>query len=105
MNLKMFGDRILVRKLGVADARTKDNIILPKGVRESGGVQTMRGEVLLVGDGQLGNDNHITMDVKVGDIVHYPSVGGLKLDMHEDACQDYVILMYKECIGKELNGK
>ena len=102
--IKMFGDRVLLKKLPDVDTVTKDKIVLPKGLKEQGSIQVLRGEVVNKGGGELADGHTIKVDVEIGDIVYYPALGPvLKVELPGDPCQDYVITKYSECFGKEIN--
>jgi len=102
MNLKAFGDRVVVKRLAAGDTVTDNKIVLPNAVRAPGTIQTERGEVILVGDGKLADNHTVDMDLKPGDIIHYDAINCAKFIVPNDACQDYVVMSFRSCWLKEI---
>jgi len=93
MNLKPLADRVVVKPMEEED-KTPGGIILPDTAKE----KPMRGEVVAVGPGKLGEDGkRLQMDVKVGDIVIYGKYSGTDFKIDN---QDYLILRESDILAK-----
>ena len=73
MNIRPYGDRILVKRLEANDEKTAGGLIIPDSAKE----KPQEGEVLAVGEGKLTNDGKlIPIKVKVGDHVLFGKYSG-----------------------------
>lgn len=79
MNLKPFGDRVVVKAIE-AEEKTKGGIILPDMAKE----KPQEGEVVAVGPGRvLDSGIRLAPEVKVGDRVIYTKYGGTEIKVDE----------------------
>ena len=81
MKLKPLGDRVLVKRLEQEEV-TKGGIIIPDSAKE----KPMKGEVIAVGPGKLGEDGkHMKMHVEKGNLVLFNKYAGteIKLDTED----------------------
>ena len=93
MKLKPLADRVVVKPMEEED-KTPGGIILPDTAKE----KPMRGEVVAVGPGKLGDDGkRLPMDVKAGDIVIYGKYSGTDFKIDN---QDYLILRENDILAK-----
>jgi len=82
MKIQPLGDRVVLKRLEVAEEKTAGGIVLPDTAKE----KPQEAEVMAVGPGKLDdNCKRVPPDVKVWDIVITAKWGGteFKMDGHE----------------------
>ena len=80
MKLKPLGDRVLVKRLEQEEV-TKGGIIIPDSAKE----KPMKGEVVAVGPGKLGEDGkHMKMHVEKGNLVLFNKYAGTEIKLDAD---------------------
>ena len=80
MKLKPLGDRVLVKRLEQEEV-TKGGIIIPDSAKE----KPMKGEVVAVGPGKLGDDGkHMKMHVEKGNLVLFNKYAGTEVKVEAD---------------------
>ena len=79
MAIRPLGDRVLIKRIEIAEETTKGGIIIPDTAKE----KPMEGVIVAVGKGEIDeNGNRKPMDVKVKDKVFISKYAGteIKLD-------------------------
>lgn len=85
MKLKPLGDRVLVKRLEQEEV-TKGGIIIPDSAKE----KPMKGEVVAVGPGKLGEDGkHMKMHVEKGNLVLFNKYAGTEIKVDAD---DFLVM-------------
>lgn len=85
MKLKPLGDRVLVKRLEQEEV-TKGGIIIPDSAKE----KPMKGEVIAVGPGKLGEDGkHMKMHVEKGDLVLFNKYAGTEIKVDDE---DFLVM-------------
>ncbi|MEA4855922.1 co-chaperone GroES [Solidesulfovibrio sp.] len=85
MKLKPLGDRVLVKRLEQEEV-TKGGIIIPDSAKE----KPMKGEVIAVGPGKLGEDGkHMKMHVEKGDLVLFNKYAGTEIKLDDE---DFLVM-------------
>jgi len=80
MKLKPLGDRVLVKRLEQEEV-TKGGIIIPDSAKE----KPMKGEVVAVGPGKLGDDGkHMKMHVEKGNLVLFNKYAGTEIKLDDE---------------------
>jgi chaperonin GroES len=80
MKLKPLGDRVLVKRLEQEEV-TKGGIIIPDSAKE----KPMRGEVVAVGPGKIGEDGkHLAMHVVAGNLVLFNKYAGTEIKVDDE---------------------
>ena len=80
MKLKPLGDRVLVKRLEQEEV-TKGGIIIPDSAKE----KPMKGEVVAVGPGKLGDDGkNMKMHVEKGDLVLFNKYAGTEIKVDDE---------------------
>lgn len=80
MKLKPLGDRVLVKRLEQEEV-TKGGIIIPDSAKE----KPMRGEVVAVGPGKIGEDGkHQAMNVAAGNLVLFNKYAGTEIKVDDE---------------------
>jgi len=93
MKLQPLGDRVVVKAVEDAEARTPSGLVIPDTAKEKPQV----GEVIAVGPGARDEDgDRIPMEVSVGDRVLYSKFAGteVKLDSEE-----YLVLSERDILA------
>ena len=92
MKLKPLGDRVLVKRLEQEEV-TKGGIIIPDSAKE----KPMKGEIVAVGDGKLGEDGkRIKPNVKAGEFVLFNKYAGTEIKVDK---QEYIIVRQNDILA------
>ena len=91
MNIKPFGDRVVIKKLE-AETTTKSGIVLSGSAKE----KPQEAEVIAVGPGAIHEGNRIEMEVKVGDKVLYSKYAGTEVKV---GGEEYIILKQDDILA------
>lgn len=92
--LKPLGDRIVVKPVEEAEARTASGLVIPDTAKE----KPQLGEVIAVGPGnwnEAGTDR-VALDVAVGDSVFYSKYGGTEVKVDGE---EYLVLSARDVLA------
>ena len=93
MKIRPLQDRVIVKRLEEAVAKTKGGIIIPDTAKE----KPQQGKVIAVGKGKVNDDGKLTpLDVKVGDKILFGKYSGseIKIDGEE-----HLIMREEDILG------
>nr|Q9KKF1.1 RecName: Full=Co-chaperonin GroES; AltName: Full=10 kDa chaperonin; AltName: Full=Chaperonin-10; Short=Cpn10 [Clostridioides difficile]AAF73983.1 GroES protein [Clostridioides difficile] len=91
MNIKPFGDRVVIKKVE-AEEKTASGIVLPGAAKE----QPQIAEVVEVGPGGIVEGKEIKMELTVGDKVIFQKYSGTEVKIEG---QEYTILRQSDVLA------
>ena len=91
MNLKPFGDRVVIKMIE-AEETTKSGIVLPGNAKE----KPQMAEVVAVGPGGVIDGKEVKMEVKAGDQIIYSKYAGTDVKIEED---EYIIVKQSDILA------
>ena len=93
MKIKPLADKLIVKPIEAAEAKSSGGIIIPDTAKE----KSQEGKIVAVGPGRTDeNGKLIKMNVKVGDKVLYSKYGGTELKFEGE---DYLIMSESDILA------
>ena len=90
--IRPLGDRILVKRLEVADEEIRGGIVIPDTAKE----KPQEGEVVAVGAGKVENGTKVEMTVAKGDRILFGKYSGTEVKLQDE---EYLIMREDEVLG------